>query len=372
MNVKDVLVINSYAGSLAIAATRAGMPIRGSYEDSGWGLPVQRANFPALSYLAKPPWPADDLRKTIVIAHPPCAAFSTQSPYKKGVDSDHFKPHKLVMGYALENKCAALAIESVPGILKGAQDIHRQFADEAGYNVFYIVQNAVTYGVPQLRPRVWTIFTKLPKLILTHKPLVKNISDILMMKKPGTVLAPNSEIRGALRCLEHAGYSAIQVYHELLGGEHIGSLLQIGKKILDIDDPGPNFQAVRDAWHLGGRFGVKMPRVLNPEGYATTILHDSSFFVFGRELYKEEYCRIMGFPDDYLWPGNTLKDFRLYLSKGVCPPVAQWVLEELRDNLAGRGLYNIDAVANKVSMIKPGEIASFVLTKDELKQRRLF
>lgn len=367
----DVLIINSYAGSLTIAASQLGLPIRGSYEDCGFGLPVQRANFPALNYVERPPWPKDHLQHSLVIAHPPCAAFSTQSPYRKGIDSDHFLPHKMVMDYALSQGTPALAIESVPGILAGGRQVHEEFAKKYKYHVYYIHQNAVTFGVPQWRPRVWTIFTKLPQLILHHHPEVRRIRDILLAR--GTRLEPNSEIKGAVKCLISAGFTEKRIYKELLSGEHIGSLLQIGKKILEIDDAGQNYEEVRKRWNLGGRFGVKMPRVLNPEEFGTTILHDSSFFVMGRQLFLEEYCALMGFPADYKWPGKTLRDFRLYLSKGVCPPVAKWILEMMVLNVSKTiKLSDLDSVSNMVRVVKPGEIADFTVTKKQVKQGRLF
>lgn len=368
MRTPDILVINSYAGSLTIAASQLKLKIRGSYEDCGFGLSIQRLNFPKLDYFDKPPWPGQDLSKTLVIAHPPCAAFSQQAPYRGGTDSDHFEPHRRVMRYALGQDCAALAIESVPGILAGAAEVHRKMAKRYGYQLYKIQQNAVTFGVPQWRPRVWIVFTKTKRLALWHHPTLRTVGDILRPR--GTVLAKNHEITANLRCLAKAGYTEKQVYEELLGGEHIGSLLQIGKKLLELKRVGPNFKEVRDAWHLGGQFGVKMPRVLNPEGYATTILHDSSFFTMGRELFLEEYLALMGFPEDYKFPPTMLKDFRLYLSKGVCPPVAKWILEQLIENVSGRPRGT--ALATDMAMIlQPGEVADFTITKNEAKQRRL-
>lgn len=352
----DVLIINSYAGSLTIAASQLGLKIRGSYEDTGWGLPVQRANFPDLKYVERPPWPEQDLKNTVVIAHPPCAAFSNQAPGRKGIQADSFKCHRMVMHYAMKNNCNSLAIESVPGILSGASDVQKGYAKKFGYNVFWLKQNAVTFGVPQWRPRVWTVFSRKPYVSFSHNITIRTVSDIL--QSHGTRLEINSGIKGALRCLKEAGYSEKQVYADILSGEHTGSLLQIGKKLLGIDDPGPNHCEVRKAWHLKGRFGVKLPRVLNPEQFATTILHDSSFFVFGRELYKEEYLALMGFPTDYKFPDNTIREFRKYLSKGVCPPVAKWILQGL-------------IFGGKV-VINPNEIHDFGITRKNALQRNLF
>ena len=42
----------------------------------------------------------------------------------------------------------------------------------------------------------------------------------------------------------------------------------------------------------------------------------------------------MGFPRDYKW-GKRQKQFRMYLSKGVCPPVAAWILKTVDRNASG-------------------------------------
>jgi site-specific DNA-cytosine methylase len=330
-----VLIINSYAGSLTIAASQLGLDIIGSYEDAGWGLPVQRANFPKLNYVERLPWPKKNLQGVMVIAHPPCAAFSNQNNVRsaRGTGADSFTCHKRVMRYALSQGCAGLAMESVPAILPAARRVHDAYARRYGYRVYRVLQNAVTFGVPQWRPRAWIIFAKLDQLRLAHRPVRRRVGEV--MTAHGTELAPNSEIRQAFQRLGQAGYTEARVREELLSGEHLGSLLQIGKKVLGVDDVGPNHQVIRERWRLGGRFGSKLPRVLDPEGVATTVLRDSNFFVMGRELYLEEYLAVMGFPVRYKFPPKALKDFKCYLSKGVCPSVARWVLTQLRENLDG-------------------------------------
>jgi hypothetical protein len=76
----------------------------------------------------------------------------------------------------------------------------------------------------------------------------------------------------------------------------------------------------------------------------------------------------MGFPPDYKWPGQRAKDFRLYLSKGVCPPVAEWILKMMKLNLEG----DLILGAGKVLPVdlKPGELADFQITKKEALERR--
>jgi len=122
----NVLIVNSYAGSLTVGASAVGLPIIGSYEDAGFGLAVQRANFPDLDYRwTSDQWPAQSLHNTVVLAHPPCAAFSSQTPARrKGTGSDAFACTKQVLEYAMRGKATAIAAESVQPALEGARAIH--------------------------------------------------------------------------------------------------------------------------------------------------------------------------------------------------------------------------------------------------------
>lgn len=328
----EVLILNSYAGSLTLAATQLGLRTRGSYEDAGFGLRTQRLNFPTLHYVERLPWPAQDLTGVTVIAHPPCAAFSLQNSNnhvihgKKqytGPDTDAFGCTKRVMDYALSQGCEALAVESVVGALEGGRAVHDAHAARHGYHVYRILQNALDFGVPQQRPRFWAIFTKWAPLVLSYKPRHAKLSDVLMAQ--GTLVPEQARFweRTAAR-----GWPRARVLTELLDGEVPGRLLQVTAKRLGLDDGSLHFK--RAAETLGiGTFEAGHPRALNPDGAATTLMHNSWWFAVGRALYREEYLRIMGFPADYQFHPGDVKQFRKYLSKGVCPPVAKWLLANL-------------------------------------------
>jgi hypothetical protein len=82
-------------------------------------------------------------------------------------------------------------------------------------------------------------------------------------------------------------------------------------------------------------------------------------------LNLNDYKQIMGFPRDYQYHKPRLTF--VLLSKGVCPPVARWVLREITANVFGiisePARYFIDAVAAEVegrfqtATINPGETA---------------
>ena len=166
----NVLLINSYAGSLLAAAVNLRLPILGSYETDGYGLEVQRYNAPNVRYVAKTAdWPRQDLSRTMVVGHPPCSAFSTlNTPGRKkenaepgsSVNSAAFKCTRDLLTYAMENGAAAVLIESVYRALEEGASVHEHFAETYDYSLFRIIQDAEFFGVPQRRKRVWCIWLK--------------------------------------------------------------------------------------------------------------------------------------------------------------------------------------------------------------------
>jgi site-specific DNA-cytosine methylase len=362
-----VLVINTYAGSLLLAARAAGLEVTGSFEDSGFGQDVARLNFPEVPMVKTiAEWPDRDLSKTVVIAHPPCAAFSNQNNVAsaRGVDTDAFKCHKNVMKYALSQKCVALAMESVPAAMEAARAVHDAYGKRYGYNVYRILQNACTFGLPQWRPRFWVVFLKADEFRVHHTPEYRSVEVILRPK--GTITIPSRESEIVFDRMTKGGWPRKKIEKWL---DEPGSLLQIAARKLDIDDVGPNHEVVRTKLNLHGMFGCYMPRVLDPTGFATTVLLDSTWYCHGRPLFVEEYNQIMGFPEDYKF-GDRAKQFRMYLSKGVCPPVAAWLLEQIRQNLERDWKHQVNHV------LHPGETLDLQPKKadalKQVRQRKLF
>lgn len=366
---KDVLAINSYAGSLVLGATKAGYKLRGSYEDAGYGIAAQKLNFPDLNFVDKSPWPEDDLSETAVIAHPPCASFSIMNPMKgsakhTGETADGFQCHRNVMNYALGKGCESLAIESVTGVMK-AQATYQEFGEKYGYHVYFLRLNAIGFGVPQWRPRVWILFLKKVEgrtnlLHVKYEPSYVKLESVL--QTTGTTMAGGDETHIMVRRLKEAKISGEELRKIFTGEYGCGSLLQIGQEVLGIDDVGENFAEVRKAWNLGGLYSAMMPRILDPNLWAPTVLGGSAWFVNGRPLFLEEYMGIMGFPTDYKWP-QSFSDPRLYLSKGVCPPIAGWILQQLERNQEGALDFTHTAEPGEVIDLQPkkAHVSDFLL-----------
>lgn len=341
------LVINTYGGSLLLGAKAIGLDIIGSYEDTGFGLPIQQANFPTLDFRAmRRDWPTQDLSDTFVIAHPPCSAFSVQNinPERKGVDSAAFACTKSVLDYSLrECKAVGLAIESVVGAMAGAWAIHQKFADEYGYNLYRILQNGSMFGA-QWRDRFWVVYIKkgaAPDLMRwSLLPRWQNVRHAVEGYMDGPAPAGLDEALEKLkrRFIEEAGCTTEDLEYIFANPEEMESV-----------DGRLHERKFKDQvrWEVCKRYVTKYASgamvLLAPRGLSPVLLGGSWWFMDGRNLSETAYKRLMGFPADYVFPeGDTGRkkdnyriDMRTYLSKGVMPPVATFILENAIGHLGG-------------------------------------
>lgn len=374
----DVLVINTYGGSLLLGAKSARVPIRGSYEDCGFGTEIQKHNFPSLDYIDHvTKWPRQNLAQTVVIAHPPCSAFSRQnhSAPAMGVDSPAFRCTVKVMRYGMENRAPAILIESVTGALEGARELHDALAKEYGYDVFRVVENAVTFGLPQWRPRVWFVFTRRGatnvkgRFTFTHVPRFQFVRDVLDVNDPGPVDDSLGRDFDRLRAnlKKNAGYSPSKIDKLLTGGLGYGFVPWVvaeEKGRLACGSKSPKWPKLREIcqWsHDLCPFESPWYRILSPDSCANVLMGNSHWISEGRQLGLNEYKAVMGFPREYVFPDKFFRHTRMYLSKGVCPPIATWVLQQTIANLTDQVKWN-----ERWSIeLESGETADYRIQKKE-------
>ena len=369
----NVLVINTYGGSLLVAAKKLNLNVIGSYEDSAFGSDHQETNFPDVPIVrGRRSWPYESLRDSVVIAHPPCAGFSVQSKGTvakaggvHGAESAAFKCTIDVARYAMGLNCMALMIESVQPAMEGGREVHDSLAKEFGYNIYRVLQNAITFDVPQWRPRFWVVYVRpdvATNIAFTHTPVCKPLQDYL---DPTSEKEPAHEERYAaqLRFLSHHGLTDEQI--EAVTSEP-GMLAANIRKELGLEE-GINEISKKYCLAAPGRGGrddvgcgwvSETMRILDPLGYATTIMHNSWFTIPGRTLTGAEYRRIMGFPPDYVLD----KEYRMWLSKGVCPPVAEWLLEQIYRAIEG---YDDSLPDRGVHWCSPGGIVDVQINKND-------
>lgn len=349
------LTINTYAGSLLLGANAVpNAQIIGSFEDSGFGASVTKANREKFTQTtddfqfvdAIRDWPELDLSDTVVLAHPPCAAFSQQntSKAKRGTETDAFDCTRKVLAYAMGNNAAGIAVESVMGALAGAWDVHSTYAESGGYYLYRVLKNSLLFGVPQFRERFWAVFIRKdlaePTMTWRLQPRIRTIGATLDPVMPGTQIPGLQKsvdkfiahlTTESCRCGVTHGFDDAEV--RAVGLANIEGIIRQGfsRLITPKFFPGVDPKLVCRT-HVSP-FTSGQPSVLAPGGYAPVLLGSSLWIYRGAPVPAEGYKAIMGFPTDYVFPDNKHYGPRTFLSKGVCPPVATWILENLRAHL---------------------------------------
>jgi hypothetical protein len=120
-----------------------------------------------------------------------------------------------------------------------------------------------------------------------------------------------------------------------------------------------NFTTFSSAW----------PLQLDPGGFSPTLMATSHWYYNGRPLTIPEYNVIAGFPADYKF--DRPREITAYLSRGIAPPVGEWILGEIERNLDGE-LPIQQAYTDMVAILKPDDVADFRVRRGDLKQRKLF
>lgn len=379
------LIINTYAGSLLLGANALrGANIIGSFEDCGFGVQNTKANramfteatddFQFVDHIKL--WPDMDLTDTVVLAHPPCAAFSQQntSKLKRGVNTDAFECTRKVLKYAMNNGAAAIAVESVMGALAGAWDVHEHMAAAGGYHIYRVLKNSILFGVPQFRERFWCVFVRKDlgdSMTWTLSPKFRNVSSVLDPLEVNTPIGTKKTVdrfiaqlvTGPCRCKDDQGQPVYHNFDEAdlraTGLASIDGWLRKGFSTLIQPKFFPNLDKGDVCRKHVSPFSSGQPSVLAPGGWAPVLLGSSLWVYKGETVSKEGYCAIMGFPPAYEFPKDTHYGVRTFLSKGVCPPVATWVLANIRANLGAPLECEFTQEGGYVKRVEPGHIISF-------------
>lgn len=354
-----VLTINTYCGSLLIAAQRRGDEIIASLEDAGYGIPLQNENFPRLNtYPTEDSWPNLDLRDVVVIAHPPCAAFSNQNRGRaefRGAGAPKVKCTERVMEYALSRGTPFLAIESVPGALEGLRSLHDLYARRYGYDVYRFLLNACTFGVPQYRRRFWTLFARkgTGDLVVNVSPRRKTVGEIVkesVGKKLTRIDSMEAQVDRQLEMLSRR-LDTKQLIEFLKTGS--GSLVDALPKYLGVE--GDEATEVRHQYTMGWNYTSHSMIMLQKDWLAPVLIAGSWWWYRTRCLAEEEYKAIMDYPRDYKFPGDYYrKRIREFLSRGVAPSTAELVLRIADENIVSTKPQAGDVAVS----LYPGEVTN--------------
>lgn len=319
-----VLTINTYGGSLLLASKMAGYEIVGSCETDGYGVAVQRDNFPDVPiHPTKADWPVFDLRSVVVIGHPPCACFSVQNN-KRFADpllDPKFAQTRDLLDYSLNRSARAVLIESVMQSVPHTEAFFQNLARQHGY-LFTRVEMNYSSWVPQNRRRIWSVWHRKPL------NLDDSLNYLLRPPKLKSVVRQDtadyvSIIRNRIVAVAQKAAAYPMDWISYLRGDHgYGNLARLltGAKCFE------NLNSLEIAKKLGVSQMSRMPIVLDPDGLAPTLLYDSCWIYNGGILCTQDYLSIMGFPREYKLRSGPRGGCLEYVSRGVVPGAAAWLL----------------------------------------------
>lgn len=330
----NILIINTYGGSLLLGAKAAKANIVAVMEDVAFGSDLQALNFPSIPrYEKRADWPdkfSTAWRDIDVVAHPPCSAFSVlnmqNAASTRGMDTSAFACHRAVIDYALGHKARSLTIESVTPAYGIAHETYEENAAKYGYGVTYIMINSVSCGVPQWRERVWIVYHRLSKRAAFH---VSMQPKYVLLK---SIINPDGTTENLFGIDGQRKRAWDKIRPLIKPSWPTGYIHLVLEKVYNLQRV-PRLEAVTQKFGLS-KYIDNSPRLVDVNGFSSVILSSSVLCDGPRPLTVEEYCAIMGFPRNYKW-GRQIKKFRMYLSKGVCPPVATWIMKMVDKNASG-------------------------------------
>jgi DNA (cytosine-5)-methyltransferase 1 len=325
----------------------------------------------------------------LLIAGPPCQGFSTLG--KRRIDDPRNGLLLLVGHFAELIKPKVVVVENVMGILSGQ---HKQYWDKLklmllsqGYSANVIRCDVTALGVPQTRRRVIMVAWKgknhfsFPELIPRNVPLepifdrLENVSnnDKLFLARDSDDLRIAKHIKqGQKLCDVRDGNRSVHTWDipEVFGivscleKRMLHTIMKLRRqiRIRDVGDADPVrlsdirkqegssseivlerltnkgfVKKVGKRFDLANTFNGKYRRLMfnKPSFTVDTRFTEPRYFLHpleNRGLTVREAARIQGFPDEFVFLGDTKTQTKL-IGNAVPPPLAEWVGKNILRNL---------------------------------------
>ncbi|WP_048146465.1 DNA cytosine methyltransferase [Pyrococcus abyssi] len=296
-----VLDLFAGAGGFSLGFKLVGFEIVAAIENFKPKAKTYSHNFPGVKVIAqdiKVISPDEIGDVDVIIGGPPCEPFTAINPRRKENPKDRLYRDpigRLVLEFVrfVERlKPKVFVMENVPQIMELEKYLRKEF-DKAGYDIYFNVLNALDYGAPQVRRRVFISNLELkPKKIKGPRKVWDALKNI-------PIDAPN-----------HDFWSPPS---------------KIARRI------------PRLRWGEGAqRFGRFQNWIrLHPYKPAPTVRGNSRFVhpFEDRPLTVREQARLMGFPDDFVFLGGRNVQFDS-VGEAVPPPLAKAIANFIFDVLS--------------------------------------
>lgn len=260
-----------------------------------------------------------------IIGGPPCQSWS-EAGSLRGIKDQRGQLFFEFIRVLRDKKPKFFLAENVSGMLairhKDALENIKKLFSESGYNLSFSLLNAVDYGVPQTRKRVFFIgIRKDLDFNFTFPSPLKNkrvLNDIISDIQESVLPAKNKQKTNNGNCL-------LPNHEYMIGG--FSTIYMSRNRVRSWDEPSFTIQA-------GGRHAP-----LHPQAPKMQFIHQNKrVFVEGKEkLYRRlsirECARIQTFPDNYIFHYNNLADGYKMVGNAVPCNLAYCLAKTIKEQL---------------------------------------
>jgi DNA (cytosine-5)-methyltransferase 1 len=336
------------AGGLSLGAQLAGVTVTHAIESHYAAAATYHANHPKTVILNKDireitAFKRDYSRPLILFGGPPCQGFSTSNQRTRTLDNPKNWLFSEFFRFVRTLKPDRIVLENVTGIRETAQGrflqlIEREF-DREGYACAIWTLNALDFGVPQKRFRLFFVATRHGKLpnpplpFITPPPTVRDAISDLPKLKPGSLVdrMPYRSIaksdyarmlrRRLVRCTGHLvstnnSLVLARYRHVPPGGNWSDIPSRLMQNYTNLVHSRSRHTGIyrRLTWH--------QPSIVIANYRKNMLIHPSQ----NRGLSVREAARLQSFPDDYLFAGSI--GFQQQQVGNAVPPLLARVVFE--------------------------------------------
>lgn len=305
-----------FAGGFTLGMREAGFEILAHLEDGPFGVATARLNFSSIPIHTEPEsWPLDQLEDVdVVYANPPCSPWSTAGivrgqTFEQQTDwKSHPSSGCMTLAFSLLSRIRPKiwCVESVRQLYskgKTAVDDMAKDAMNLGYDVHELFVEAKNHNVPQHRKRYFMVCSRVKidwKMPKWNSPTVYRALSNTDQRDDMIGGTPKS-IEGIIRLIKQGENARMVWDREVAAGRQPSSS--------------------RPAFIYDRMAGDRVSYTLL--GSCNKIHPDED-----RMLSVNESKAICGFPCSFRFVGS-MGDRYAQIGKGVCPPVARWLGENL-------------------------------------------